>query len=377
MKDALYVGTMSGTSADGLDIVIAQINNVSQVLLRHSYFHAYPKKLQIQIRELQSYSSDKLFNQYKTNLDSLNSELALFFSKHIQLCLDQANINPSKIQAIGNHGQTILHQPNAKKPYSLQICDAQQLANHCAIPVISHFRQADIEQKGQGAPLMPSFHSSLFNEKKPCAVVNIGGISNTTLLFKNHILGFDNGPGNTLMDAWIDKHHNERFDENGLWAKSGKTHQTLLDELLNDGYFKQTHPKSTGQDKFNLSWLEAILSSYTSISKKDIQTTLCDLTAKCIANDLNQYASSINNIYVCGGGVKNTFLMERIKHFAGTNRKVTSTNALKVDPDWVEALGFAWLAYCHQHQIEGNIPNVTGAKKAVILGQRFDPKPPH
>ena len=377
MNDALYIGTMSGTSADGLDIVIAQINNANQVLLRHSYFHAYPKKLQIQIRELQSHPNSELLNQYKTNLDQLNTELAVFFSKHIQHCLDQASIDSSKIQAIGNHGQTILHQPNAKNPYSLQVCDAQQLANHCAIPVIAHFRQADLEQKGQGAPLMPAFHLALFNEKKPCAVVNIGGISNTTLLLENEILGFDNGPGNTLMDAWIDKHHNERFDENGLWARSGKTHQALLDELLNDHYFNQASPKSTGQDKFNLNWLKMLLSSYPSILKKDIQATLCDLTAKCIINDINKYASNTKNIYVCGGGVKNAFLMERIKHFAGVNRSVTSTNTLKVDPDWVEALGFAWLAYCHQHQITGNIPSVTGAKKAVILGQRFDPEPPH
>lgn len=376
-----YIGTMSGTSADGLDIVIARISNKNNVNLIHSFFCTYPHSVNQRIKQLQTVDKDVLLNQYQRNLDELDQELAIFFAKNIQLCLSEAGIDKEQISAIGNHGQTILHQPNASKPFSLQICNAQSLANACSIPVIADFRKADIEQGGQGAPLMPAFHAAILNEHPPCAVVNIGGISNTSILSRECVLGFDNGPGNTLMDAWIAKHLKYDFDKSGEWARSGTVNNNLLKTLLNDPYFSLETPKSTGQDAFNIQWLERNLStlnpdSANNIPAEDVQATLCDLTAKSITDDIQCYGSrgidNIIEIFVCGGGAKNHFLMERLQHFAGETVTVKTTNQLGIDADWVEALGFAWLAYCHDHKITGNLPSVTGAKQEVILGNRFD-----
>ena len=368
-----YIGTMSGTSADGLDIVIAQVDDKNHIELIHSYFCKYPLNLSQRIKQLQMIDSQKLFRLYQDDLNKLDQELSVFFAENIHRCLSEANINKKQIIAIGNHGQTVLHQPNADPAFSLQLCDAQKLATACSIPVIADFRRADIEQGGQGAPLMPTFHAAIFEHHTPCAVVNIGGISNTSLLSKNTLLGFDNGPGNTLMDAWIAKHQGFGFDKNGDWARSGLVHDKLLTKLLSDEYFSLNIPKSTGQDLFNLEWLESKLSSFGKIPANNIQSTLCDLTAKSILNDIEAYNNDVEKIFICGGGAKNSFLVERLQHYAGEARTVKTTNELGMDTDWVEALGFAWLAFCHDHQIKGNSPSVTGAKKEVVLGQRFDP----
>ena len=247
---------MSGTSVDGLDIVIARVNDKKNITLIHSYFCKYPFNLSQSIKKMQMIDSEKLYSSHQNELKNIDIELSIFFAENINQCLLDASIDKNQIKAIGNHGQTILHQPNAEQPFSLQLCNAQKLANICSIPVIANFRSADIEQGGQGAPLMPAFHAAIFAQNTPCAVVNIGGISNTSLLSENTVLGFDNGPGNTLLDAWITKHQGHDFDANGDWAKSGLVHEALLKELLNDKYFSRNIPKSTGQDLFNLRWLE-------------------------------------------------------------------------------------------------------------------------
>lgn len=392
LKTGLYIGTMSGTSADGLDIVIAKITATDQISQVSSYFAEYSAAIKNKVKQLQLKSSDSLFNDYKNELSALNSTLAKFFALHINKALKQAKINPKQIVAIGNHGQTILHQPNIHKPFSLQICDAQKLSNLCSVPVVANFRAADIKAGGQGAPLIPAFHSEIFKKYQPCAIINIGGIANTTLLNndsdssnENAIIGFDNGPGNTLMDTWAQQHIGKNYDDNGAWADSGKINSTLLDTLLDDKYFSLAPPKSTGQDYFNLEWLNSYI-KHLSISPQDIQATLCELSAACIINDIIQFSNehelnsltlnSLTTLFICGGGVKNASLMKRLTQRAkkiNASIVVHSTSKADIDPDWVEALGFAWLAFCYENNITANLPNVTGANKKVILGEKFNP----
>ena len=216
---------------------------------------------------------------------------------------------------------------------------------------------------------MPAFHHAVFAKHKPCAIVNIGGISNATLLLPDSTLGFDNGPGNTLIDNWIKEHQNQPYDINGEWGRSGKSIPELIGKLLDEPYFSNPPPKSTGQDLFNTEWLEKKIKRFKQHPPKDIQSSLYDLTAQCILNDIEIYGSGISDIYVCGGGVKNIFLMERMQSLAKECYQINPTSALGIDTDWVEAIGFAWLAYCHLHNIDSNIPSVTGARKRVVLGQ--------
>ena len=368
---------MSGTSVDGLDIVVADFDNNGIPNLVHSYFAAYPSRLRRRIIHLQTLTANLLFNQYQNELSDLDNTLADFYSEHINLCLKEAKLNSSTIHAIGNHGQTILHQPNSEPAFSLQICDPQKLANQCDIPVIANFRQADIEQQGQGAPLIPAFHSQVFNEYKPCAILNIGGISNSTFLLNEKITGFDHGPGNTLMDAWIYQNQQQTYDHDGNWAQSGTVNTDLLTELLAHPFFQLKAPKSTGQDMFNLAWLENILNHFVDIKAHDVQATLCDFTAKSIANDILNFKPQTNKVFVCGGGAKNSFLMHRLSFYLGEAITVSSTAKLNIDPNWVEALGFAWLAFRHSNNLNGNIPAVTGAKKAVVLGKLYEASPTH
>ena len=369
-KTGLYIGTMSGTSADGLDIVIANISDINKIELCFNYFIEYPRSISSEIKRLQLATINQDENHQQA-LSLLDDQLTKFYAEHILLALDASKLPKQDIIAIGNHGQTILHQPNNVNPFTLQICDGQKLSNLCNIPVIADFRSADIRHGGQGAPLLPALHAKVFHQHSPCAIVNIGGIANTTLLTDQSTIGFDNGPGNTLMNAWIQKHTQKSFDDNGEWARSGKINKTLLNKLLNDPYFSLTAPKSTGQDYFNLEWLNAKLGDM-SINNEDIQATLCELTAVSIIKDITNLNTKCSHIYICGGGAKNVFLMERLQKRAMT-LKVKSSADVGVDPDWIEALGFAWLAFCHTSGIEGNVPSVTGARKEVVLGELFSP----
>jgi anhydro-N-acetylmuramic acid kinase len=381
-KTNLYIGTMSGTSADGLDIVLCNIRSIDKVELLASSFAQYPDDIREKIFELQLLNEESIKDQSRA-LNLLDMELAEFYAKHINKLLKSEQIKANEIISIGNHGQTILHKPNLKKPFSLQICHPQKLSEMTGISVIADFRTADIKASGQGAPLIPAFHQQLFSHFSPCAIVNIGGIANTTYLTKTEAgvktLGHDNGPGNSLLDQWIHKHLSKKFDRNGDWAKSGKINSTLLEKLLSDEYFQQATPKSTGQDYFNLSWLESYSSDVT-IDPKDVQATLCELTVETIAKDFLEFSEKTNakSLYVCGGGVHNKYLMQRLERAVNKNTgkhniTIQSTQTVGIDPDWVEAMGFAWLAYCFENKIVGNLPSVTGAKSKVVLGEKFIP----
>lgn len=360
----LYIGLMSGTSMDGIDTALIDFSSTQPALL-NTHSHAWPDDIQQALIAARDLADDKL-----DTLSSLDEQCAEIFADACSELLKNTAYKPEDILAIGNHGQTIRHRPDITEPFSLQIGNAKKLTALTGIDVISDFRTADIEAGGQGAPLAPAFHQAVFQHKTiNRVIVNIGGIANITVLpagENQKVTGFDCGPGNTLMDAWMTLHQQKKYDADGTLASSGKTSVGLLARLLMDDYFQLPPPKSTGFEYFNLAWLNRFIDSEITVA--DIQSTLCDLTATSIIRDINQYAADTEEIYICGGGVHNKALMSRLQ--ALTKCPVTTTEKLGVHPDWVEAMAFAWLAYQHKHQLTGNLPSVTGATKAVILGTK-------
>jgi anhydro-N-acetylmuramic acid kinase len=269
------------------------------------------------------------------------------------------------VAAIGCHGQTLRHHPEGDTPYTLQIGDPNRLAELTAIKVVSDFRRRDMAAGGQGAPLVPAFHRArLVSEGEATAVVNIGGIANISLITAGgDITGWDTGPGNTLMDGWIAQHQGEPFDRNGEWASSGAVIAPLLSALLQDPYFAARPPKSTGPEYFHLDWLATHLSGDE--SPADVQCTLAELTVESLALALAQQPFDV--VRVCGGGARNTWLMQQLTDRLG-GTAVTTTEAIGVDPEWVEAWAFAWLAEQTLAGQPGNVPAVTGATGAKVLG---------
>ena len=363
-----YVGLMSGTSMDGIDAVVVDFSSGETPELICSYSHLWPDEVYKEVLAVRDIPDDQL-----DQLHALDIRLGEIFAEATLALLDKAKLSAKDIIAIGNHGQTIRHRPDAAQPFSLQIGDAKTLSQKTGICVVSDFRTADIKAGGQGAPLAPAFHKAIFrSEDENRGILNIGGIANLTVLPADNskpITGFDTGPGNNMMDAWISRHSDKTFDKNGDFARSGKINQALLKQCLNDDYFKTPPPKSTGFEQFNLNWFNQQLknSGCKKLSAADIQASLCELTARSIAEAVVSTTADINHLLVCGGGVHNGYLMERTQH-ALPNCTVESTQACGVNPDWVEAMAFAWLAKRTINQQAGNLPSVTGATKAVILG---------
>ncbi len=363
----LYIGLMSGTSTDGIDAALVDFSEPRPKLVS-THSHIWPDDIQRALIAARDISDNEL-----PSLSSLDTQTAEIFAAACFKLLDNTSYQPQDIIAIGNHGQTIRHRPDIDNPFSLQIGNAQKLAELTRIDVISDFRTADIKAGGQGAPLAPAFHQAVFHHNETSrAIVNIGGIANITVLPKDkniRVTGFDCGPGNTLMDAWISQHKQQHYDAGCAFASSGKTNATLLANLLMDDYFQLAPPKSTGFEYFNFKWLDKHLDSVpdSKMDSADVQSTLCDLTAASIIRAINQYAPDTDDIYICGGGVHNKVLMHKLQTL--TKSSVTTTETLGVHPDWVEAMAFAWLAYQNIHQQTGNLPSVTGASKSVVLGK--------
>jgi anhydro-N-acetylmuramic acid kinase len=282
--------------------------------------------------------------------------------------LAQQGLKPADIRAVGSHGQTIRHLP--AQGYTLQIGDAALLAELTGIDVIADFRRRDLAAGGQGAPLVPAFHADLFGQERPRAVLNIGGFSNVTLLAPGlPVRGFDCGPGNVLLDAWI--HHSQglHFDADGAWAAQGQVVPTLLQRLLSDPFFTKSGPKSTGREYFNLSWLQQQLGQQAGLAPADVQATLAELSARSIADSIRA-AQAVDEVLVCGGGAHNRDLMARLaSHLAPA--AVLSTAAYQVSPDWMEAMAFAWLAHRFCERLPGNCPEVTGARGLRVLGALY------
>lgn len=359
----LYIGLMSGTSMDGIDAALVEFNDDSPRLIE-TFSLPWPEDVQNSLIAAREIPDDDL-----DQLTALDRQTAQLFADACLKLLDKTEFGPSDIRAVGSHGQTIRHRPDIARPFSLQIGDAEKIAALTGIDVIADFRTADIEAGGQGAPLAPAFHQAVFrSESIDRVIVNIGGIANITVLPKNTELavsGFDCGPGNTLMDAWIARHQQLPYDAQGKLAAQGRSNAGLLARLLMDPYFQLPPPKSTGFEYFNLGWLYAQLDEELSVA--DVERTLCQLTATSIIRSINKYASETEEIFVCGGGAHNKTLMHDLQ--ALTKCTVDTSDSLGVHPDWVEAMAFAWLAYRNVHQLTGNLPSVTGASEAVVLGK--------
>ena len=367
----LYIGLMSGTSLDGVDVAIVDFAQSPPHLLFCSttpYNDSVRDRL-LDLCRSQTTSLDELY--------SLDAELGEIYAGVVNTALQTAGIPAQKIVAIGCHGQTIRHSPDSAVPYTAQIGDPNRIAVRTGIDTVADFRRKDIALRGQAAPLAPAFHKFLFRSSmEDRAVINVGGISNISYLPADNnapILGFDTGPGNTLLDYWTEQHRNTHFDDDGAWARSGKINDGLLTRMLNDEpYFRQAPPKSTGTEYFNPAWLMTFLNNAASagLPPADVQTTLVELTVRTIAAALKELPSVIQNCYLCGGGAHNSYLMERLA-LALPECTVTTTAELGLDPDFVEASAFAWLARERVNLRTGNIPEVTRAEQATILGGIF------
>lgn len=369
--DSLYVGLMSGTSADGIDAVVVKFNKTVQLI--DKIFLPYPDQLRSQLLALNETGQAPM-----SSVCHLDKLLGHAFATSVSILLESAGLQATDITAIGCHGHTALHRPEAESPFTLQIGCGATIAVRTGITTICDFRSTDIAAGGQGAPLVPAFHRHWFGQQnKNTAILNIGGIANLTLFSDNgkEILGFDTGPGNALMDEWCFQHTGQRFDKGGQWAQSGTPNAELLEKLLSHRYFKQAPPKSTGRDVFNLALVEQYREQISkTISNEDIQATLCELTAKSISEALNTANHRAAEVFVCGGGAHNTYLMERLSEQIGGSL-VYTTGKLGIDPDWVEAIAFAWFAKYRTLETPVDMTSITGAKSPIILGAAYLPVP--
>ncbi|MCP5080047.1 MAG: anhydro-N-acetylmuramic acid kinase [Psychromonas sp.] len=361
-----YIGIMSGTSLDAIDVVIAQ--RTEQGFLQVAGFAPI---MPITLREsLLKICADKHVDLQ--TLGEVDHYFALNCADAVNQLLKDNNFSSSQISAIGSHGQTIYHSPLSTPAFTQQIGDANVIAANTTIACVSDFRRMDIAYGGQGAPLVPAFHQALFAKQgEQRIILNIGGIANISVLgADNSVLGYDTGPGNMLMDGWIDHCLGQSFDKDANFAKQGKVQQALLDKLLSDNYFSLPAPKSTGREKFNLQWLEEQLTGIT-ITIQDTQRTLLEFTAITVSDQIKLHSDNAD-IFVCGGGSLNPLLIQRLQSLL-KNHHVTDTHTLNIDPMFVEAIAFAWLA--EQRLLEKPIPlkAVTGAKQDAILGSVYLP----
>lgn len=355
-----YIGVMSGTSLDGLDIAL--IDQDQRPHLLATLYRPMPEQLRSELLALCTPGDDELART--AIAEQRWVELA---AAGINELLLQQNLSAKQIRAIGSHGQTVRHEP--LRGFTIQIGNPALLAELTDICVIGDFRRRDVAAGGQGAPLVPAFHETLFSHShKHVAVLNVGGFSNLSLLSPGQeVLGFDSGPGNVLLDAWIQYCQGLAFDRNGAWASSGQVNAELLKRLLSDPFFATQGPKSTGRELFNLDWLLGHLRALPTLPSEDVQATLVELTACSIIGALRNAQAHTDVLLVCGGGARNTCLMKRLSEMLiGT--EVSSTASAGVDPDWVEAMAFAWLAHCALEGIAGNRPSVTGARGLRVLG---------
>ncbi|MDH3332864.1 MAG: anhydro-N-acetylmuramic acid kinase [Gammaproteobacteria bacterium] len=364
----IYIGLMSGTSMDGIDAVLASFD-ANSVTIRATHEKAYPDTLRRALLNAVTTPVDQPID----NVGSIDRQVGECFRDAALELLDKSGISAGDVRAVGSHGQTVRHQPDAVTPYSLQIGNPATIASGTGITTVADFRSADIAAGGQGAPLVPPFHEWLFGGAgNKRVILNIGGISNITILGADEapVVGFDTGPGNTLLDRWIQRHRKTAFDSNGDWAASGSCIDGLLEQLLSFSYFELGPPKSTGLEDFNLEWL--LQHNVEAHDPADVQATLAELTARSVADSIQQFASGADELYVCGGGAHNKDLLLRLaRNLPETS--IATTAAVGLDPDWVEAVAFAWLGMRTMNNETGNLPSVTGASHKVVLGTIHSP----
>lgn len=376
-----YIGLMSGTSLDGVDAVLVQFTSDQPQKIHTQARLQQPLPAALQREILALNTPNQMDELHRSAL--LDRKLGEYFASTANQLVEQSGLDKTDIVAIGSHGQTLRHNPNLEQhAYTVQIGDPNTLAELTGITTVADFRRRDMAASGQGAPLVPPFHHFAFgSDSKHRVVVNIGGMANISLIPMGKFVhlgydsfGYDTGPGNCLMDAWIQQSEDKPFDENGDWAKQGKINQALLDQLLKHPFFAEKAPKSTGREAFNFEWIEEqiALVDQSSLTAVDIQATLAELTARTLSDEIlssitaNKVEREQTEVFICGGGAHNDYLLSRISELLGLS--VASTQALGVNPDDVEAIAFAWLAYRTLNREPSNSPAATGAKGPRVLG---------
>ncbi|MFX1734901.1 anhydro-N-acetylmuramic acid kinase [Paraburkholderia sp. A1RI_3L] len=365
--DGLYFGLMSGTSMDGVDGIAVQFEHGRPPVVRAEAFVGFADGLRDALFALQHPGE----NEIEREALAANA-LAARYAVCCHELLRAGNLSPGQVRAIGVHGQTVRHRP--EMGFTRQTNNPALLAEMTHIDVVADFRSRDVAAGGQGAPLVPAFHATVFGSRRETRVVcNLGGISNITILdASGAVRGFDCGPANALLDLWASRHIGKPYDESGHFAASGQIHQPLLNALLDEPFFEQKPPKSTGRDLFNAAWLDGKLRGYEAVPPADVQATLAALTAVTVAREIERHASDCRAVYVCGGGARNPRLLKALEGalqasgVAGV--PVMTTEALGVPPHQVEPLAFAWLAMRCVAREPGNLPSVTGAAGERVLG---------
>ncbi len=366
----LYIGLMSGTSMDGVDAALVSFDEQQRkVKLHATHLEEIPEDLK---KEALSISLGEA-NVHFTRICELEVKFGHLFANSVKNLLAKAKVSSSDIKAIGSHGQTLWHQPHPPIPFTLQIGDPNIIAKETQITTVADFRRGDLALGGVGAPFVPPFHQWLLGSDESRVVLNIGGIANITLLpFENSAcLGFDTGPGNGLMDAWVAQLWQKPYDKDGAIAKSGKVHPDLLTSMLKDPFFALAAPKSTGKDYFNLLWLGKHLAKYPNIiAPEDVQATLLELSAVSIAQAIQHYRQHAQ-VLACGGGCHNPTLLNAISDHLGNKFTVKTTENYGIAPDWVEAVCFAWYAMKRIKKELIDLTQITGSSEPVILGGVF------
>jgi len=365
---AFYIGLMLGTSVDAVDVALVDITERG-IHLQAAESYSLPHNLHQHLLHCSQHSQD---NTPLADIAALDHRLAEIFAANILDLLATQQLDATDIVAIGNVGQTLYHAPQQTPAYTWQLGNSAIIAGRTGINTIGDFRRCDMAAGGQGAPLTPTFHHAVFHSTtENRAIVNIGGIANVTVLDKNLAdypqVGFDTGTGNCLIDAWCHQHTGEFYDKDAQWAKTGVVQPELLERLCADTYFQQLPPKSTGRDYFNLSWLQHCV-ALPHYKPEDIQITLCQFTAQTIANAVQNY--DIDSLFVCGGGVHNPLIMKGLADIL-PDMTIQSTQALNINPDWVEAISFAWFAHQRVHQLSCDLHTTTGARTPTVLGSTY------
>lgn len=359
---------MSGTSVDGIDSALIRCA-ADRIELLATHLFPIPAGIRASV-DVISHPGDNEIER----LGPLDRELGrLFAAAALALCA-KAGVDPGKVRGIGSHGQTVRHRPpsDSTQPtesFTLQLADPNTIAEITDITTVADFRRRDIAAGGEGAPLAPAFHAAAFARAGVNrAIVNIGGIANVTLLEGRELrMGFDTGPGNTLLDGWVQRHRQQAYDASGQWASEGAVARDLLQKLLEHPYFSRSGPRSSGKEAFNLAWLDEQMPAHQRLAAADVQATLAQLTAATVARAIHASPVAVSEVYVCGGGAHNSDLMRRLGQLLAPAR-VDATTALGIDPDWVEAMTFAWLAQRTLAGLAGNAPAVTGANGERVLG---------
>ena len=361
---ALYIGLISGTSMDGVDAALLDIEE-DAISLAATRAHPFPPTLRNDLTRL--ITARRPSARLAWQLDQQMGEL---FAEAVIALVDEAGASADEIRAIGSHGQTIAHHPRARLPHTIQIGNPNVIAERTRITTVADFRRRDVAAGGEGAPLACGFHLAAMSlPGVERSVLNIGGIANISVLpAAGDVTGFDSGPGNTLMDRWTERHLGTGMDRDGAWASQGKVDEKLLARLCSDPYFSKPPPKSTGREYFNMHWLERHLrDDARALAPEDVQSTLCELSAATIGRGIEEFARASSEVLVCGGGARNPSLMAALRRRLRP-RAVETTDAIGIDPDWVEAAAFAWLARQTLCGLPGNLPSVTGARRPVVLG---------